>query len=346
MNKKTLVLHVSIAVALCATSFAAPAAADEGPTGPSTSLPGVPSSPPRTLTPLDAFIEFAASIITPRKAASDVAAAPTAAPPSAPVVPTASPSSSAPVVPTEAPRAAPAARSYPRTFYTYDALVDYATSIATTQATSNDRLAAATAREQANRAALSAIFGPRTRDDLLEVRADLMADATIQAIQTQLTHDAETARQLIAEGAVVTTPSSWQLPLVGEDTQDFGPTPYYFEPALTYLGIYYPHFHTGTDIAAPWGTPILAPASGTVVFAGMMGDGAEVVVIAHDSGVVSMYAHLDNHIFPVPVKAGDTLQAGDRIGNIGLTGITTGAHLHWSVWANGELIDPLSMIRG
>ena len=347
MKKKAVVLHVSIAVALCAMGwFAAPAAADEGPTGPSTSPIG--SSLPRTITPLDAFIEFATSIITPRKAASDVPVAPMAAPTSAPVVATAEPlNSAAPVIPTEAPaRAAPQARSYPRTFYTYDALVDYATSIATTEATSNDRLAAATAREQANRAALSAIFGPRTRDDLLEVRADLMNDATIQAIQTQLTHDAETARRLIAEGAVVTTPSSWQLPLVGEDTQDFGPTPYYFEPALTYLGIYYPHFHTGTDIAAPWGTPILAPASGTVVFAGMMGDGAEVVVIAHDSGVVSMYAHLDNHIFPVPVKAGDTVQAGDRIGNIGLTGITTGAHLHWSVWANGELIDPLSMIRG
>jgi murein DD-endopeptidase MepM/ murein hydrolase activator NlpD len=47
----------------------------------------------------------------------------------------------------------------------------------------------------------------------------------------------------------------------------------------------------------------------------------------------------------VPVKAGDTIQAGDRIGNVGLTGITTGAHLHWSVWRNGELVDPLSMIK-
>lgn len=345
MKKKAVVLHVSIAVALCAMGFAAPAAADEGPTGPSTSLPGIGSSPPRTITPFDAFIEFARSIITTPKAASDVPVASTTTSTPAPVVPTAAPS--ALITPMETPaRAAPVARSYPRTFSTYDALVDYATSMATTQATSNDHLAAVTAREEANRGALSAIFGPRTRDDLLEVRADLMDDATIQAIQTQLTHDAATARQLIAEGAVLTTPSSWRLPLAGEDTQDFGPTPYYFEPALTYLGTYYRHFHTGTDIAAPWGTPILAPANGTVVFAGTMGDGAEVVVIAHDSGVVSMYAHLDNHVFPVPLKAGDTVQAGDRIGNVGLTGITTGAHLHWSVWANGELIDPLSMIRG
>ena len=90
----------------------------------------------------------------------------------------------------------------------------------------------------------------------------------------------------------------------------------------------------------------LASARGLVVFAGTMSDGAEVVVIAHDSGIVSMYAHLDNRVFPVPVKAGDTIQAGDRIGNVGLTGNTTGAHLHWSVWRNGELIDPLSMMGG
>jgi murein DD-endopeptidase MepM/ murein hydrolase activator NlpD len=339
MKKKALVLHASIAMALCAMGFAAPAAADEGPATPPISRPD--NAP--NLTPLDAFIEFAMSIITPTKPSSGAPSAPAAAQTPAPVIPTAAPS--ALVAPIERPaRAAPEARSYPRTFYTYDALVDYATSIATTQATSNDRLAAATAREQANRAALSAIFGPRTRDDLLEVRADLMDDATIQAIQTQLTHDAATARQLVAEGAILTMPSSWRLPLLGEDTQDFGPTPYYFEPALTYLGTYYPHFHTGTDIAAPWGTPVLAPANGKVVFAGTMGDGAEVVVIAHDSGIVSMYAHLDNHVFRVPVKAGDTVQAGDRIGNVGLTGITTGAHLHWSVWGNGELIDPLSMI--
>jgi murein DD-endopeptidase MepM/ murein hydrolase activator NlpD len=173
-----------------------------------------------------------------------------------------------------------------------------------------------------------------------------MDDTTVQALQTQLANDVLTAGQLVADGATTPAPTAWHLPLVGEDTQDFGPTPYYFEPPLTYGGVYYPHFHTGTDIATAWGTPVLAPAPGTVVFAGTMGDGAEVVVIAHDSGLVSMYAHLDNQVFPVRVKAGDTVQAGDRIGNVGLTGITTGAHLHWSVWRNGELVDPLSMIRG
>src|SRR5207244_5485687 len=60
--------------------------------------------------------------------------------------------------------------------------------------------------------------------------------------------------QLVADGATVTPAESWRLPLLGEDTQDFGPTPYYFEPAMTYRGVYFPHFHDGTDIAVPWGT--------------------------------------------------------------------------------------------
>ena len=335
MKKKAFILDVLLAVALCAMGFAAPAAADDGPTAPPTPRPGVAPFLPRTFAPLDAFIEYATSIFTTQKAASEGLPAPTAAPTSAPLIPTAAP-----------PRVAPLARSYPRTFSTYDALVEYASSIATAQQASDDRLAALLVRGDAARATLTSVFEPHARGDLLQSGTDIFNDATIQTLQTELANDAVTARQLVADGAVVAPLASWSLPLLGEDTQDFGPTPYYFEPALTYGGVYYRHFHAGTDSAAAWGTPVLASATGIVVFVGTMGDGAEVVAVAHDAGLVSMYAHLDNHVFPVPVKAGDTVQAGDRIGNVGLTGITTGAHLHWSVWRNGELIDPLSIIRG
>src|SRR5438552_9133732 len=87
-----------------------------------------------------------------------------------------------------------------------------------------------------------------------------------------------TGRQLVADGATVTPAESWRLPLLGDDTQDFGLTPYYFEPAMTYQGVYYPQFHDGTDIAVAWGTPVLATAPGVVVFAVSMGDGAVRVV--------------------------------------------------------------------
>ena len=246
--------------------------------------------------------------------------------------------------PSLAPRVAPAARSYPRGFTTYDALIDYAKSVAAAQQESDTRLATLMARQDAGAEALKSVFDPRLRGGLLRSRAALMDDTTLSALRTELASDAATRKQLVADGATVTPAESWRLPLLGEDTQDFGPTPYYFEPAMTYRGVYFPHFHDGTDIAVPWGTPVLAPAHGVVVFAGTMGDGAVVVVIAHDAGLVSMYAHLENRVFPLPVKAGDTVQAGDRIGNVGLTGVTTGTHLHWSVWRNGELIDPLSMI--
>ena len=335
MKKKTFVLHVFIAAALCAIGVATPAAADEAPTAPPTPRPGIAPFLPNTFAPLDAFIKYATAIVTTQKAANDGLVAPTAATAPAPAAPTGVPA-----------RAAPQARSYPRTFSTYDELVEYATGVAATQEASNDRLAALAAREVVNKAALATVFDPRIRGGLLRSRTDLMDDVTIRALQTQLANDSLAARQLVADGAVLTPPASWHLPLLGEDTQDFGPTPYWFEPELMYDGVYYRHFHAGTDIAAAWGTPVLAPAHGLVVFAGTMGDGAEVVLIAHDSGLVSMYAHLDNQVFPVPVKAGDTVQAGDRIGNVGLTGFTTGAHLHWSVWRNGELVDPLSMIRG
>ena len=78
-----------------------------------------------------------------------------------------------------------------------------------------------------------------------------MDDTSLNALRTELASDAATGRQLVADGATVKPAESWGLPLLGEDTQDFGPTPYYFEPAITYRGVYYPHFHDGTDIAVP-----------------------------------------------------------------------------------------------
>jgi murein DD-endopeptidase MepM/ murein hydrolase activator NlpD len=329
MKKTFDLIRLCLAVVLCATGLTTPAAAGDVPTA--TPLPRA-GPLPRVFSTYDALEDKAASIATTQKSSSDGPAASTVVS----EVPTATP----------APRAAPVARSYPRSFSTYDALVEYASSIATTQQTANDQLAALLVRQEETKAALAEVFDPRLRGGLLKSRTDLIDDATLNRLRTQLASDAATARELKRAGAVVAPPASWHLPLVGEDTQDFGPTPYGFEPALTYGGVFYPHFHSGTDIAAPWGTPIVAPAWGVVVFAGTMGDGAEVVVLAHESGFVSMYAHLENRVFPLPVKAGDTVQAGDHIGNVGLTGMTTGMHLHWSVWRNGELIDPLSMIGG
>ena len=145
--------------------------------------------------------------------------------------------------------------------------------------------------------------------------------------------------------AIAPPTGAWTTPAQGELTQEFGPTGFWFEPARTYEGAYYPHFHEGIDIAAAMYSPVVAAAPGRVVWVGHLPDGAMVVLIAHVGGLVSLYAHLDDDVAPPRVAAGDQVQQGQIIGAIGMTGMTTGPHVHFVVWRNGELIDPLSLVR-
>jgi len=137
---------------------------------------------------------------------------------------------------------------------------------------------------------------------------------------------------------------AWMAPVLGELTQGFGQTTYWGEPAREYGGVYYPHFHDGLDIATSMYSPVVAAAPGRVVWVGHLPDGAMVVIIAHIGGLVSLYAHLDDGIAPPRVAAGDQVQEGQIIGAIGMTGMTTGPHVHFVVWRNGELIDPLTLV--
>jgi len=89
---------------------------------------------------------------------------------------------------------------------------------------------------------------------------------------------------------------------------------------------------------------VFAPARGRVAFVGRMMDGAEVVVLVHDAGVVTLYAHLDAWSSPPPVKAGDEVAAGQKIGTVGTTGMSFGMHLHWAAYRGGQLIDPMSLV--
>jgi len=137
---------------------------------------------------------------------------------------------------------------------------------------------------------------------------------------------------------------AWMAPTQGELTQGFGQTTYWGEPSRVYGGVYYAHFHDGLDIATAMYSPVVAAAPGRVVWVGHLPDGAMVVIIAHIGGLVSLYAHLDDRIAPPRVAAGDQVQEGQIIGAIGMTGMTTGPHVHFVVWRNGELIDPLTLI--
>lgn len=244
-------------------------------------------------------------------------------------------------------RALPAARGYPRAFGSYDGLIAYARTIAADQTQLDAQLADVAAAHEAAGTQLAQLM-PSSRGGALFDAGDfdgpIARALAVDALRARLADlDARYAK-LVAAGALTAPSTTWQMPTAGEITQPFGPTAVPVEPAETYRGVAYAHFHEGVDIAGAWAAPVYAAARGRVVFVGRMSDGAEVVVIAHDGGYVSMYAHLDALAAPPTVAAGDQVAAGQRIGTVGLTGITTGQHLHWAVWHDGSLIDPLSLI--
>jgi len=127
----------------------------------------------------------------------------------------------------------------------------------------------------------------------------------------------------------------------GRITQGFGPTAFAGAPPLCYRGTCYPQFHDGLDIAAPVGTPVRAMAPGAVTIAGRMADGAVVVEVEHSPDLVSRYGHLEPQ---VRVRVGQSVSSGDVVGSIGLTGRTTGPHLHLEIYASGEPVDPLLVL--
>lgn len=96
--------------------------------------------------------------------------------------------------------------------------------------------------------------------------------------------------------------------------------------------------HDGIDIAAPKGTDIQNVMDGKVVFAGVKGGYGKTVIVEHANGRESVYAHCDQ----VFVQAGDDLKAGDKIAEVGSTGVSTGNHLHFEIRENGKSVDPLA----
>jgi hypothetical protein len=132
-------------------------------------------------------------------------------------------------------------------------------------------------------------------------------------------------------------------PLPGaEETLGFGPTTFALEPSATINGVTYAHFHSGIDLSAPLGSTVRAAADGRVTFAGRNASGAVVVRILHGDGSETEYGHLQE--WP-PVSVGTVVHAGDPIGLVGMTGNTTGPHLHFSLVREGQAIDPAPWLQ-
>lgn len=99
-------------------------------------------------------------------------------------------------------------------------------------------------------------------------------------------------------------------------------------------------YHKGIDIGVSYGTPIIAPASGTVTFVGQQSGYGNCINIEHGGGVMSVYGHLSRMV----CMTNQQVSAGTTIGYVGSTGISTGPHLHFEVRENGHPVNPLKYI--
>jgi murein DD-endopeptidase MepM/ murein hydrolase activator NlpD len=99
-------------------------------------------------------------------------------------------------------------------------------------------------------------------------------------------------------------------------------------------------FHPGLDISSPQGEPVLAPADGTVSFAGASGNYGNLLVVDHGFGIVTKFGHLSRFA----ARTGQTIRRGDVLGFVGTTGRSTSPHLHYEIWMNGQLTNPLRLL--
>ena len=100
-------------------------------------------------------------------------------------------------------------------------------------------------------------------------------------------------------------------------------------------------FHSGVDISASVGQPVMAPADGIVVFADFSGGYGRAIILDHGHGVTTRYGHLASF----GVTAGQYVHRGDTIGYVGLSGRSTGPHLHYEVRINDTPVNPHKYLR-
>jgi murein DD-endopeptidase MepM/ murein hydrolase activator NlpD len=125
--------------------------------------------------------------------------------------------------------------------------------------------------------------------------------------------------------------SGMMMPAQGPITSYFG---YRYHPIL-----HFTRFHAGVDIGAGWGSPIVAAADGQVAAAGWGGGYGREVQIAHGGGLTSIYGHMSE----IVAQPGNYVRAGQLIGYVGSSGLSTGPHLHFEVRQGGQPVNPLAV---
>ena len=164
-------------------------------------------------------------------------------------------------------------------------------------------------------------------DRLYTLRSAALSGATSVGISLGLTHNVTAADWVRANSA----PNLW--PVEGPVTGSFGERidPFNGEGA----------FHSGVDIGAVFGQPIIAPADGVVDFADFMGGYGRAIILDHGHGITTRYGHLKSFaVFP-----GQHVHRGDTIGYVGDSGRSTGPHLHYEVRINDIPVNPHKYLR-
>lgn len=154
-----------------------------------------------------------------------------------------------------------------------------------------------------------------------------LMDLSKEAFQREQTLQELKGFLLAQKSVLLSIPSIW--PVFGRITSVFGETRLSASSGGT-------RPHRGLDISAPIGTAVVAPAEGTVTSAGRESEYGLMVCLNHGHGYTTVYGHLQK----VRVKVGDRVQAGQIMGTVGISGNTTGPHLHYEVRINGRPVNP------
>ena len=99
-------------------------------------------------------------------------------------------------------------------------------------------------------------------------------------------------------------------------------------------------FHPGIDIKAAMGDPVTASAGGSIIYSGKQSGYGNIVIIDHDKGLCTVYAHLSE----ILIEPGSVVTEGQVIGRVGMSGNSTGPHLHFEVRAGGKAVDPIGYL--
>ena len=164
-------------------------------------------------------------------------------------------------------------------------------------------------------------------DQLGALRASALTGAATVGISLGMTRNATTSDWARASSS----PSLW--PVEGQVTGSFGERidPFNGEGA----------FHSGVDISSAYGHPVIASADGVVTFADLLGGYGKAIMIDHGHGISTRYGHLSGFA----VTSGQEVHRGDTIGYVGLSGRSTGPHLHYEVRINDTPVNPYKYLR-